>query len=167
MLILYQEADMFVQGSLGPVEDAVGYQLKRAQHRLRLTMDAQLRSLGLTTPQYAVLSALEADAGLSGAELARRAFVTPQTMQGLVVSLERAGFLTRQPHATHGRILRTFLTPAGASALGRAHAVVADIHCTMLAPLSETSRHQLVSLLRTCANQLADAEVTEHARDQQ
>ncbi len=155
---------MFVQE--GAVEGAVGYQLKRAQHRLRLTMDAQLRPLGLTTPQYAVLSALEVDAGLSGADLARRAFVTPQTMQGLVVSLERAGLLTRQPHATHGRILRTFLTPAGARALARAHDVVADIHCTMLAPLSDTSRHQLVSLLRICADQLADAEVTEQAHDQ-
>ncbi len=156
---------MIVQESVAGVEHAVGYQLKRAQHRLRLAMDARLRPLRLTTPQYAVLSALEANAGLSGAELARRAFVTPQTMQGLVVSLEQAGFLARRPHATHGRVLQAFLTPAGATALQQAHRVVEDIQRTMLALLSDTDRHRLVSLLRSCGDQLAGADVAEAGQD--
>lgn len=56
-------------------------------------MDEALRSLGLTAPQYAVLSAVELEAGISNARLARAAFVTPQTVQGILANLERQGLL--------------------------------------------------------------------------
>ena len=98
----------------------VGYQLKRAQQALRAAMDEALRPQGLTTPQYAVLTALEAEAGLSGAELARRCFVTPQTMNEIVAGLEARGWVTRRRHAEHGRVLQTFLTDQGAAAGMRA-----------------------------------------------
>ena len=55
----------------------IGYQLKRLQSLLRARMDAALDERGLTTPQYAALSAIEAAPGLSNAALARRSFVTP------------------------------------------------------------------------------------------
>jgi len=54
----------------------LGYQLKRTQHALRLRMDEALHALGLTAPQYAVLSILEEAPRLSNADLARRSFVT-------------------------------------------------------------------------------------------
>jgi DNA-binding MarR family transcriptional regulator len=63
------------------VAKRLGYALKRAQHALRVSMDEVLRPLGLTTPQYAVLCAIEADPGISNASLARAAFVTAQTMR--------------------------------------------------------------------------------------
>jgi DNA-binding MarR family transcriptional regulator len=161
MRISYQEADISGNELAGRVEATAGYQLKRAQHLLRLAMDAELRPLGLTTPQYAVLSALETDAGLSGAELARRAFVTPQTMQALIVGLEGAGFLIRRPHATHGRILRAFLTSTGSRVLSQAHGVVSAIHHVMLATLSPPHRKLLVSLLRECGDRLERPEADE------
>ncbi len=73
-------------------------------------MDEALRPIMLTTPQYAVLCAVEAEAGLSNARLARAAFVTAQTMQGVLVNLERDGLLERRPDPAHGRILRSELT---------------------------------------------------------
>jgi hypothetical protein len=71
------------------VTDLVGYQLKRAQQALRTAMDEGLRAQGLTTPQYAALTHLEADEPLSGAELARRCFVTAQTMNAILVDPRR------------------------------------------------------------------------------
>ena len=88
----------------------IGYELKRAQHALRLGMDGALREVGLTTPQYAALTVVEGEEGVSGALLARRCFVTPQTMNGVVVNLEKAGLLERRPHPEHGRVLRAYLT---------------------------------------------------------
>ena len=79
------------------VGSRIGYQMKRAQHALRLGMDGALREAGLTTPQYAAMAVLEGEV-LSGAALARRCFVTPQTMNGILVNLERRGFLLRRPH---------------------------------------------------------------------
>jgi DNA-binding MarR family transcriptional regulator len=122
------------------VEDAlaqeVGYLLKRAQHALRTTMDAALAEIGLTTPQYAALLALEQLDTASNAELARACFVTPQTMHIMLRGLERDGLVERSPHPTHGRIVRTALTPAGHTRLADARPRAAAIDQQMLAGLS-------------------------------
>lgn len=103
-----------------------GYALKRAQQAMRTRMDRGLAPLGLNAPQYAVLAALETEPGLSNADLARGAFVTPQTMQSMLAKLGRAGLIERHPDETHGRIQRTELTPEGRAALARAHAVAGE-----------------------------------------
>lgn len=132
----------------------IGYELKRAQHALRLEMDGALREVGLTTPQYAALSVVEGEGGVSGALLARRCFVTPQTMNGVVVNLEKAGLLERRPHPEHGRVLRTYLTGDGQKMLSRAHALVEDIVERMLEGLAEGERARLLAALRGCADAL-------------
>ena len=103
-------------------QETLGYALKRAQLAMRNHMDHQLKDIGLTAPQYAVLASLELDPGASNAALARQAFVTAQTMQAIVVKLETAGLIRRRPDADHGRIQRTELTKAGQSVLAKAHA---------------------------------------------
>ena len=112
-----------------PINDtyrSLGYALKRAQQALRGHLDNELRNIGLTTPQYSVLAGLEFSAGLSSAQLARRAFVTPQTMQSIVTTLERAGLIERMAHPVNGRVRTTELTPAGRSALRAAQEIVAN-----------------------------------------
>jgi DNA-binding MarR family transcriptional regulator len=112
-----------------PIDDtyrSLGYALKRAQQALRGHLDNELRNIGLTTPQYSVLAGLEISAGLSSAELARRAFVTPQTMQSIIAILERTGLIKRMAHPVNGRVRTTELTPAGRSALRAAHEIVAN-----------------------------------------
>lgn len=136
------------------VEGRVGYQLKRAQHALRNGMDGVLREVGVTVAQYAALSALEAAPGLSGAELARRGFVTPQTMNEILVNLENAGFIVRCSHPEHGRILQSFLTDAGQELVSRAHVVVEDIERRMLAGLGQDDRRRLLEALCSCAGAL-------------
>ena len=147
------------------VEGRVGYELKRAQHALRLRMDDALRQVGLTTPQYAALAQLEADPGLSNAELARRVFVTPQTMNAIVVNLEAAGLLERRPHPRHGRILRGYSTEAGRDALAKAHGLVLAIERRMLAPLDAAARAALLDALGRCADALDDESATVPAAD--
>jgi DNA-binding MarR family transcriptional regulator len=141
------------------VEERVGYELKRAQHALRLAMDEALRGLGLTTPQYAGLAILEEEPGISSAELARRSFVTPQTMAAIVANLERHGLVGRSPHAVHGRILETRLTRRGRSLLVLAHERAREIEARMLAGVDRADRRELVRLLRRCA---AALEASEH-----
>ncbi len=111
---------------MGDPYATIGFALKRAQQALRARLDAGLREIGLTTPQYAVLAFLVAEAGASNAALARRAFVTPQTMQKILVALERSGFITRTPHPEHGRVQTTELTASGRGALEAASGIVAD-----------------------------------------
>ncbi len=97
--------------------DRPGYLLKRAQAALHAAMAGALREHGATVTQYAVLTALDEEPGLSNADLARRAFVTPQTMNQVLRELEQRHWVIRHPHPGHGRILQTDLTPAGRSTL--------------------------------------------------
>ena len=111
----------------------IGFALKLAQQALRTHMDAGLQRIGLTTPQYAVLNFLKAEPGASNAELARRSFVTPQTMQGIVVALERAGLIVRAPHPEHGRVQTTELTERGREILAAASGIVSEAEARLRA----------------------------------
>jgi DNA-binding MarR family transcriptional regulator len=137
-----------------PVAKRLGYALKRAQHALRISMDEALRPLELTTPQYAVLSAVEAEAGMSNARLARAAFVTAQTMQGVLANLERDGLLERRPDPTHGRVLRSELTSVGRSVLSEAHLAVRVVEDAMVASFGEADASRLALALSKCADDL-------------
>jgi DNA-binding MarR family transcriptional regulator len=95
------------------VEGRSGYLLRQAWHAFRGAMETALRAHGLTGAQYAALSVLARDPGLSGADLARACNTTPQAMNGVLATLERAGLVQRRPHPTHGRILQVTLTREG------------------------------------------------------
>ena len=131
-----------------------GYALKRAQHALRIAMDDALRPLALTTPQYSVLSALEAEPGMSNAGLARAAFVTPQTMHGLLTNLERSALIARDADPDHGRILRTQLTDRGLQLLTEAHERVVVIEASMMASIGEANSARMTTALTRCAEDL-------------
>lgn len=133
----------------------VGYELKRVQHGLRSRMDGELRGIGLTTPQYAALSVLRDFPGISGAELARRSFVTAQTMNQILSKLEGAGLVERERHPEHGRILQMYLTPEGKRLVKEAHGVVESIETAMLSPLGKRDRKELLKHLKTCADAMA------------
>jgi DNA-binding MarR family transcriptional regulator len=111
---------------MGDPYATIGFALKQAQQALRTRLDSGLREIGLTTPQYAVLAYLEVEAGASNAALARRAFVTPQTMQAILVALERSGFIERTARPEYGRVQTTELTASGRRALAAASGIVAD-----------------------------------------
>lgn len=138
------------------VAKRLGYALKRAQHALRVSMDKALRPLDLTTPQYAVLSAVEAQPGLSNAVLARAAFVTAQSMQGILANLERDGLLTRRPDPEHGRVLMSELSSAGRKKLTEAHKVVLRVENRLTAVFGSDAANEVAAQLSRCAEALSE-----------
>lgn len=95
----------------------LGYLLRQAHAAVRLTMERTLADLGVTSPQFAVLTMLRAYPGLSGADVARLTFLTPQTVGVIIRNLERDGAIVMTPHPVHGRIQQWTLTPRGATLL--------------------------------------------------
>ena len=134
--------------------EPVGYVLKVAQQSLRLAMDTAMRDLGVTAPQYAVLRFLDESPGMSGADLARRAFVTPQTMNRIIFNLDEAGMIERALDATSGRALNTTLSPAGRRLLRRCRERVDAVENTMLSGLTAAEREELRGLLQCCVDSL-------------
>ncbi len=95
----------------------LAYLLRQAQAATRLTMERALAEIGVTQPQFVVLTMLRAYPGLSGAELARVALLTPQTVGVIIRNLERDGAIAKRPHPVHGRVLQWTLTRRGARLL--------------------------------------------------
>lgn len=139
------------------LDSSVGYALKQAAAALRAAMDAALRPLDLTVPQYACLELLGQRPGLSAAELARGAFVTRQSMHGVLRGLEDRGLLDRPAAAPHGRALPTALTPAGADVLARASRAVAGVEARMLDGLAPGAATRLRDDLAACVAALSPA----------
>ena len=140
-----------------PMSERLGYVLKRAQHALRTSIDDQLNHLALTTAQYNLLSAVAGEPGISNAALARMAFVTAQSMQGIVANLEKRGLLRRIPHPTHGRIRQSELTRKGTDILARAHKVLIGIEEKMTAGLRQEEVDALRCALLRCAENMQNA----------
>jgi DNA-binding MarR family transcriptional regulator len=94
--------------------------LKYAQATARAALAAEFERIGLTTPQFLALAAIEQNDDISSAELARQSFVSPQAMITIVSRLESAGLITRVPAAHGGRSLTMRLTAKGSQQLSEA-----------------------------------------------
>jgi DNA-binding MarR family transcriptional regulator len=139
-----------------PVTGRAGYLVKQLQHALRARMDNELSALGLSTGQYAILTAVEEAPGSSGAELARRCFITPQSVNGLLAGLQHSGLIERSASATHGRIVETTLSAQGRQQLRAAHKIVAGIENEMLRLLDEDQRREFTAFLKHCIDGLGN-----------
>lgn len=136
------------------MSERLGYVLKRAQHALRTGIDAQLEPLGLTTAQYNLLSAVAVEPGISNAALARMAFVTAQSMQGIVANMEKQGLLRRVPHPTHGRIRQSELTRKGTDLLARSSKLLIGIEEKMTEGLSAKEVEAMRCALIRCTKNM-------------
>jgi DNA-binding MarR family transcriptional regulator len=113
----------------------LAYLLRQAQAATRLTMERALADLGVTPPQFAVLTMLRAYPGLSGADLARVALLTPQTVGVIIRNLERSGAIRRTPHPVHGRVLQWTLTRRGSTLLDQCRRPVRSLERRLMAGL--------------------------------
>jgi len=141
---------------LQPVEESVGYALKKATAVLRSAMDNALRPLDLTVPQYACLEVLGQRPGLSGSELARAVFVSRQAMNTVLKGLEDRGLLTRPRVPGNGKALPTELTPAGRAQLLAAKEVLSVVENRMLAALPSSAHRRLCADLAAITDALSD-----------
>ncbi|MBL3679505.1 MarR family winged helix-turn-helix transcriptional regulator [Leucobacter chromiireducens] len=138
------------------LEALIGYRLKETQSVLRSRMDEALRPLGLTTPQYACLELLGRSPGASNSELARGAFVTRQTMNTLLRSLQYRNLVERSASPAGGRALPTALTDDGQQLLSSAATLIDAIEEKMVAGLSVQQREDLHELLSQCITSLRE-----------
>jgi DNA-binding MarR family transcriptional regulator len=82
-------------------------------------LDAELRSIGLTTRKYGLLAHIRGTPGISFSELARRSHITVQSAHTAVRSLVEAGFVA-DATAQAGAASVLGVTEAGIAVLGRA-----------------------------------------------
>ena len=134
-------------------EPTLLYLVGRIDRVVRRAMGTVLEAQGLSVNQYATLSVLDRRSGLSNAQLARRALVSPQSMNEVLLALEQRGLVRRRAHPDHGRILQARLTAKGRALLARCDAEVHQVEARMVSGLSEDEqaalRGGLLSSIRT------------------
>jgi DNA-binding MarR family transcriptional regulator len=135
-------------------EPRATYLVKRLESAVRRNLDLELAARGMTTPQYAALSILRAQPGLSSAQLARRAFVTPQSMQVMVTAFIRDGLVERRTDPANQRVLRIHLTRDGEQLLLQADEAAARIEEQMLGDLDGEQTALLRELMTVCIENL-------------
>ena len=133
-----------------PDKLVVPHLVNRIQRGFRAVLDGQLRSLGLSSSQYAALRKLEDEPGMSGADLSRGLHITAQAAQELLATLVATGLVERVDDPHHGRIRRAWLTADGQDLVRRGAVAATAAQERMLAALDAGERDVFVGYLTRC-----------------
>lgn len=128
-------------------EPTLLYLVGRIDRVVRQAIGKVVEARGLSVNQYTTLSVLDRRSGLSNAQLARRALVSPQSMNEVLLALEQNGLVRRRSHPEHGRILQARLTAKGRSLLADCDAEVQQVEATMVSGLNDDERRALRTAL--------------------
>lgn len=124
------------------------YLLKSAEAASRARMDALLRESNVTTMQYLILGVLLEHKALSGAALARRSFMRPQSMQDIIRALENKGYITRRSVVDDRRERVISITSDGISLMRGLEPRIAAFDAALCEELTPAEDQQLRGLLR-------------------
>ena len=138
----------------------VGLGLKRAQHELRLAINAELEALGTNISQVNVLREIKLHPGVSSADLARLAFLTPQTLGQQVIQMQERGLVERK--AGNGRKISHLLTGSGEKLLADAMEKVREVDTKVLSDFSDDELAALLDTFQTIERRAAS--VRAHAK---
>jgi DNA-binding MarR family transcriptional regulator len=119
------------------------YLIGRADRVVRRAIAEVVDAHGLSVNEYTTLSVLHRRGGLSNAQLARRALVSPQSMHGVLLHLEEQGLVRRIAHPDHGRIRQAQLTRKGVRVLTACDHQVRVVEARMVDGLSPTAQATL------------------------
>lgn len=132
----------------------ITYLVKQLERAIRTDMDRMASDFGLTALQYTALTVLQRNPGMSGAQLARRSFVSAQAGSEMIAHLERKGYIDRSPDPVNRRILRIRLSPEGQRVVGACEGWMNRLEGRMLAQLTAAEADMLRSALDHCVRAL-------------
>lgn len=131
--------------------DMLCFSLYAAMHALQAAYRPMLKPLGLTYPQYLVMSALWAADGCSVGQISEALHLDSNTLTPLIKRLEGAGLITRVRSAADERQVLVSLTDAGQSMAERAANIPACIlKASDLTPIQvDILRNKLTALQKS------------------
>ncbi len=133
-------------------DQPLGYLLHRAAAALRAEVTATvLDPLGLAFPEYICMRMLARGPGMSNADLARDAGVSPQAMNTVLRGLQQRGLVDRPATVASGRSLPAELTRRGTELLHKTDTGVREAERRVLARLSEQDRQNFRRILGALA----------------
>jgi DNA-binding MarR family transcriptional regulator len=137
---------------LVPSALTIPHLLKNLHHAVRQAVDEAFRvqRIDMSFAHFLALLVLQMEPGVAGAEIARRAFVTAQTMNTILRRLESDGAIERRPHPTNARADSWFITKTGQSRLDRAKVIGEAVWLRMLSVLRPGEVKEMQDMLERC-----------------
>jgi len=138
------------ESTLGPI-------LARFRHLQHRYMQPHFARLGIFRGQPRVLFAVNGSPGISQVELTRAIHVQPPTATRMIVRMEEAGLLVREPDPGDHRANRVYLTPKGEEVLHAFRKVIAREEQEVFSVLEEGERRQLAELIQRLSDRYESA----------
>ena len=131
--------------------DYTGFLMNWCAVRSRGAFAQELENLGLRPTQFAVMSVIDSEPGLTQQALVEATGVDPSSMVQMLDGLEEAGLAERRAHPSDRRKRAIHLTKEGRALLRRARRAATIVGEAAFAPLEPAERAQLHALLRKLA----------------
>jgi DNA-binding MarR family transcriptional regulator len=133
----------------------ISYAIARLQQLILTAVTEEVAPFGLTALQFTTLSVLgRHGAPLSNSQLARRSFMTPQSMHEVIHRLEKEGLIKRVPHPEHRRKLPASLTAKGRRVLAACEEAVTTFESRMLRGFAAADRHAFLQMIAAAVRNL-------------
>lgn len=137
-----------------PLEDAVGYWLRRAQLAVFEDFARRFVSLKLTPAQFSCLTAIRDNPGRRQSDIAEALGIRRPNFVSLLDGLERRRLALRTRSGTDRRTNSLRLTPAGEALLTRGLLAQAEQENAIRAHIGEAERIKVIETLRQLAKLL-------------
>lgn len=129
------------------MEDNIGTLLAQVSRLMRRAFDVRARQIGVTRPQWQVLSLLSRHAGINQGGLADILEVEPITLGRMIDRLQESQMVERRPDPADRRAWRLHLTPKGEEQIERLKPFANETVELTLEGLSPADRDQLMAML--------------------
>jgi DNA-binding MarR family transcriptional regulator len=129
------------------MEENIGTMLAQVSRLLRRSFDERARFIGVTRPQWHVLSLLKLNGGINQGRLAVLLEVEPITLGRMIDRLQDARMVERRPHPSDRRAWRLFLTERGETLLAELRPFAHETYEMALEGVSEDERAAVMSAL--------------------
>jgi DNA-binding MarR family transcriptional regulator len=130
-----------------PMEDNVGTMIAQVARLMRRSFDERARSIGVTRPQWQVLSLLARNEGINQGGLADILEVEPITLGRMIDRLQEAAMVERRADPADRRAWRLFLTPKGNELIDLMRPLAVEMLEIVLDGVEAAQREQLMGAL--------------------
>lgn len=129
------------------MERRVGTVLAQVARLMRRAFDERAREIGVTRPQWLVLSILLLDEGINQGGLAERLEVEPITAGRMIDRMQDAGLVERRADPADRRAWRLYLTERGREIIDRLQPLAIETSQLTLNGITDAEREQLLATL--------------------
>lgn len=129
------------------MSDPLGFLVSDVSRLLRRSFDEKARTIGVTRPQWRVLTLLARREGINQGGIAELLEVEPITLSRMIDRLQEAGLVERRADPADRRAWQLFLTDKAAPIIAQLRAYAEELFEEALEGFDKTEEQQLNALM--------------------